>query len=286
MYLIKLFIASSLLLILLTSCLKDLESNPVLTVNKGTIKVSVYDVSTNDPINKAKITTRPHTIAAYTPEDGKFIISDIKFGDYVIEVHKPGFDKDTTLVTIKNKDTVNTVFTLQSFRIYLDYYPLEIGNYWEYWSDTKPYFSAEVISDTTIAGKKYAIIKEKYFFSQNIYYRYERVDKLNALVYRYFPWAQKEMIIDSLPAKANQNFSSNMFYEPYKICFSYCTDIEEKEVFGKLRKIRLLKQSCGTDLPEYHIVEGIGLYKTFFWRTGGYTLKYARIRGIEYGEKP
>lgn len=94
------------------------------------------------------------------------------------------------------------------------------------------------------------------------------------------------MIIDSLPAKANQNFSRNMFYDLYKICFSYCIDIVEKEVFGKLRKIRLLKQNCGTELAEYHIVEGIGLYKTFFWRTGRYTIKYVRIRGIEYGERP
>jgi hypothetical protein len=38
-------------------------------------------------------------------------------------------------------------------------------------------------------------------------------------------------------------------------------------------------------MPDYQIVKGLGFYSAAFWRTGGYTLKYAIINGVEYGER-
>lgn len=286
MFIIRFFTACFLFLILLTSCSSEQESNPVLTVYKGTIKGFVYDATTNAPIYYAKISTQPPTKETYTGADGEFILSDIMAGDYIVDAHKDGFDNDTTFITIQHKDTVNTSFTLQDFSIYLDYYPLEIGNYWEYWSGGVPRYSLEVISDTMISNRLYYILFFISLPSGNISeIRYERIDSYNALVYRYFQSEEKEMMIDSLPAKVGQSFSSNMFYLPDRSCYSICNSIGFEEIFGEQRMIRSLFQACGTDLPSYQIIKGLGLYSASFWRTGGYKLKYAIIKGVEYGER-
>lgn len=286
MFFLKFFTASFLFLIILTSCSNETESNPVLTVYKGTIKGFVYDATTNAPIYYAKISTLPPTEETYTGADGEFILSDIMAGDYIVDAHRDGFDDDTTFVTIQHKDTVNIVFTLQDFSIYLDYYPLEIGNYWEYWYHNLPSHSVEIVSDTLIGNLNYYVaIYNNLPSGTYIETRYERVDEYNALVYKYFPLEEKEMIIDSLPVKAGQIFASNIFMDPYMPCYSICFNIETEEIFGELRKVRNLKQVCGTDMPDYQIVKGLGFYSAAFWRTGGYTLKYAIINGIEYGER-
>lgn len=287
MFLLNFFTADFLFLIILTSCSNEPESNPVLTVYKGTIKGFVYDATTNAPIYYAKISTQPPTKETYTGADGEFILSDILAGDYIVDAHRDGFDNDTVSVSIQHKDTIDTIFSLQDFSIYLDYYPLGIGDYWEYWHGDSPIFSAEVISDTMISAKIFRVIQEKSLVSQNIEYRYERLDEYNALVYRYFPLEEKEMIIDSLPAKAGQNYRGNFFIDPYTYStyYSICTNIEVEELFGEMRKVRSIDQFLVMDAPRYQIVKGLGFYSVSFGRTGGYTLKYAVINGIEYGER-
>jgi hypothetical protein len=285
MFLIKFFTASFLILIILTSCSSEKESNPVLTVYKGTIKGFVYDATTNAPIYYAKISTDPPTKENYTGPDGEFVLNDILAGDYIVDAHRDGFDNDTTFITIQHKDTINTVFTLQDFSIYLDYYPLEIGNYWEYWTPNNPANSIEIVSDTIIGNVNYYVSIFRSFSSTYKETRFERIDTLNALVYRYFPLEEKEMIIDSLPAKQGQRFTSNMFLD-WDVCSSYCSDIEEINIFSEIRKLRYLSHDCGQDLPWYQILKGIGLYSYGWPRPpGGVTLKYAIINGVEYGER-
>jgi hypothetical protein len=284
MFLLRFFTAIFIFLIILTACSNEQESNPVLTVYKGTIKGFVYDATTNEPIYYAKISTQPPTKETYTGADGEFILNDIMAGDYIVDAHRDGYDNDTTFVTVQHKDTVNTSFTLQDFSIYLDYYPLDIGNYWEYWDWDSPLFSLEVVSDTMISGKIYQVIRYKSLNSQNIDYRYERVDEYNAMVYRYFPYFLKEMIIDSLPAKQNQRFTSNMFFD-WGTCSSRCSEIEEINIFGEIRRLRYMYHDCGQDLPWYQILKGIGLYSYGWPRPPvGVTLKYAVIKGVEYRE--
>jgi hypothetical protein len=283
MFLLRFFTAIFIFLIILTACSNEQESNPVLTVYKGTIKGFVYDATTNEPIYYAKISTQPPTNETYTGPDGEFILSDIMAGDYIVDAHRDGYDNDTTFVAIHHKDTVNINFILQDFSVYLDYYPLDIGNYWEYWSGNSPNFSAEVISDTMISGKMYRVIKEEGLVSQNIKYRFERLDEYNAMVYRYFPLEEIEMIIDSLPTKDGQIFRGNFFIDPYSNYYSVCRNIGVEEVFGEMRKVRSLEHFLAMDAPRYQIVNGIGFYSVAFWRTGGYTLKYAIIKGVEYG---
>lgn len=283
---IKLFAISSLFLCLFTCCTNEPESNPVLYVYKGTIKGFVYDATTNAPVYYAKISTSPKTIEVYTGVDGEFILKDITAGNYVVTAYLEGYDDDTVSVTIKDKDTINATFSLQDFNIYLDYYPLEIGNYWEYSYHNLPTHSVEIVSDTLIGNLNYYVAVYRNLPNGSyIETRYERVDENNALVYRYFPLEEKEMIIDSLAAKAGQKFTSNIFMEPYLACYSICFSIKTDEIFGESRKVRNLKQACGTDMPDYQIVKGLGFYSAAFWRTGGYTLKYAIINGVEYGER-
>ena len=283
---IRIISAALCLLFILASCSNEPESNPVLTVYKGTIKGFVYDATTNQPIYYAKITTQPPTKETYTGPDGEFILNDIMAGDYIVNAHKDGFDNDTTFVSIQHKDTVNTLFNMQDFSIYLDYYPLEIGNYWEYWTVNNPAHSIEIVSDTLIGSLNYYVSVFK-SLSSNIYTetRYERIDTFNALVFRYFPMEEEEMVIDSLPAKQGQRFSSNMFID-WDVCSSYCSDIEEINIFRGIRKLRYLSHDCGQDLPWYQILKGIGLYSYGWPRPpSGVTLKYAIINGVEYGER-
>jgi hypothetical protein len=282
---IRFLSASLCLLFILASCSNEPESNPILTVYRGTIKGFVYDATTNAPIYYAKICTDPPTKETYTGPDGEFILNDILAGDYIVDAHRDGFDNDTTFVTIHHKDTVNTSFELQDFSIYLDYYPLEVGNYWEYWTPNNPANSIEIVSDTIIGNVNYYVSIYRSFSSTYTETRFERIDTISALVYRYYPLEEKEMIIDSLPAKQGQRFTSNMFLE-WDVCSSYCSDIEEINIFSEIRKLRYLSHDCGQDLPWYQILKGIGLYSYGWPRPpGGVTLKYAVIKGIEYGER-
>ena len=284
MILLKLFTASFFFVIIFISCSDELGPNPIIPFAKGTIKGFVYEANTNKPIYYAVITTNPYTKEIFTNIDGSFILTDIKTGDYVVYAYQEGYDNDSVFVTVVDKDTATANLSLVNFSEYLDYYPLDIGNYWEYWSGDVPVYSLEVISDTTINNRDYYKLYFKYLPSENISeIRYERVDCYNALVYRYFPIQEKEMIIDSLPAKVGQKFTSNMFYNPDRICYSRCTYIQEEQLFEETRKVRSLYHACATDLPNYRIVKGIGFYSVSFWRTGGYKLKYAIIKGIEYG---
>ncbi len=93
------------------------------------------------------------------------------------------------------------------------------------------------------------------------------------------------MMIDSLPVKVGQVFSGNFFSDPYTTYYSICRNNEVEEIFGQMRKVRSLDQFLAQDAPKYQLVKGIGFYSVVFWRTGGYTLKYAIINGVEYGEK-
>lgn len=277
------FFTASFLLFILVSCAIEPEPNPIVPAAKGTIKGFVQEANTNTPIYYATITTNPNTKDILTNIDGSFSLNDITPGDYVVYAYQEGYDNDSTFVTITDKDTATANLSLVNFSEYLDYYPLDVGNYWEYWTTNLPSFSLEVISDTLILGQTYRILEYKSFSSQYTEYRYERVDEYYTLVYRYFPSEQKEMIIDSLPAKQNQRFTSNMFMDPYESCFSHCSRIEEQEIFSEIRKLRYLYHACGNDLPGYQILKGIGLYSAVFFRGGGFTLKYAIIKGVEYG---
>ena len=279
---IKLIIAS-LLLIALFSCSEEQKQNPILPEAKGTIKGIVTETKTNAPVYYVSIKTIPETKTVYTDIDGTFEIKDIKPGDYKVSAYQQGYDDDSAFVSIKDGDTAQVNMNLLHFSEYLDYYPLEIGNYWEYYQGSTLAYSIEIVSDTTVNNQHYFVsVFKSLSYTET---RFERVDSYNALVYRHFPYYEKEMIIDSLPAKPDQKFRSNMFNEPYHSSYFYCSGIEEENIFDERRLVRSLITASGL-WPRYEIVKGIGLYQFEFHRVGAFTCNYARINGIEYGEKP
>lgn len=273
-----------IIVLIIAACKNDKEQSPITPPSNGKIQGIILEDGTDFPLSDVKITTFPQTKETHSDSVGYFYLDNLNPGNYMVYAHKPGYDYDSISITVQSDLTSDAEIRLINFSEYLDYYPLDMGNYWVYWSGAVPSFTVEIISDTIISGKMYRVIKEQSLRSEWTNYRYERVDEYNALVYRYFYLAGKEMLIDSLPAKKGQIFSSNIFYDPYITCVSICWEIETGEIFGEIRSVRKLQQFCGTDLPFYHLVKGIGFYSVVFWRAGGYKLKYARIRGEEYGE--
>lgn len=277
------FFTASFLLFILVSCSSEPEPNPIVPAAKGTIRGFVQEANTNTPIYYATVTTNPRTKEILTNIDGSFTLTEITAGDYVVYAYQEGYDSDSAFVSVVDKDTTTANLSLVNFSEYLDYYPLDIGNYWEYWTTNLPIFSLEVISDTLISGRMYKVVERTSLNTQAKEFKYERVDNYNAVVYRYFPQEEKEMMIDSLPTKQGQRFTSNMFLE-WGVCTSYCSKIEEANIFGEIRKLRYLSHDCGQDLPFYQILKGIGLYSYGWPRPpSGVTLKYAIINGVEYG---
>jgi len=284
--------AFACLLSILVSCSKEPEPNPIVPTPKATIKGVVLDVDSNEPIYNAKINTNPATKEIHTDLDGKFLLEDLPPKEYMVYSYLQGFDDDSVFVSLTDGDTANVGLYLNNFGEYLDYYPLDVGNYWIYESGNS-YYSVEIISDSMISGKNYKVIEERVYpqgsFSE---LRYERLDLHTYLIYRYYPEFSKEFIIDSLAAKPSQSFTSNMYVYPgtttlgNKICKSYCFGVRAEMLWEMLWEVKYLKHNCGTDQPEYHMAKGLGITSIYIWRTGSAFLKYAIIKGIEYGEKP
>ncbi len=243
--LIKKLSVAFLLIIAITHCSTETEqkssSNPVTPITQGTIKGTVYDADTSIPLSYSIVTTLPGTEKVYTNLNGEFIIENVEEGSYTVYAFKEGYDNDSVKVVVKPEETTTADIYLLSFSNYLDYYPLDIGDYWEYQNPEGGGKSIEVVSDTLIYNKLYKVIIEKDLTTRNILgFRYERVDTFYALVYRYYPEEQFELVIDSMAAKEGQMFSSNMFVQPYVVCTSLCLSIEERNIFGTVRKVRTL----------------------------------------------
>ncbi len=281
------YIALSIVAMILSACKNDKEQNPIIPVPNGKIQGLVVEAGTDLPLSEVKIITHPQTKETHSDSSGYFSLDNITPGDYMIYAHKPGYDYDSIFITVQTDLTSDAEISLINFSEYLDYYPLDIGNYWVYGST----YSVEVMADTIINNFTYRIIKETYLNSGEIKeVRYERIDTISAMVYRYYPYFNKEFIIDSLAAKPGQSFTSNMFVFPnpmtqgYRICNSICFNIESEYLFGKNFEVKFLQHFCATDQPQYHMAKGLGITYISYWMSPTYTLKYARIRGVEYGE--
>lgn len=276
-----------LVILSITACKNDKEHNPIMPVPNGKIMGIVLEAGTDLPLSDAKITTFPQTTETHSDSVGYFFLDNLNPGDYMVYALKPGYDYDSIFITVQSDLTSDAEIRLINFSEYLDYYPLDIGNYWMY----SAVYSAEVMKDTIINNLTYRLIKEISLNSGLIKeVRYERIDTISAMVYRYYPFYDKEFIIDSLAAKSGQSFTSNMFVYPsvmtqgFRICNSFCFGIETKYLFGRYCDIKNLWHLCATDQPQYIMAKGIGIIYIAYWRAPTYSLKYARIRGVEYGE--
>ena len=282
-------LAPSLLAILLffPSCSDEILPPDNEVTDGGVIKGIVRKANTQIPVVNATIKIEPLGATLYTNSEGMFKTRTIKAGNYNIYATCEGLDMDSINVLVRANDTISVGFKLYASKEYLEYYPLSVGNYWEYhFIDGGKHHSLEVISDTIINGKRYFTIFQKFFNNPSLNdFIFERIDAALGVVYRYDQYFLVERPIDSLTAQITQTFSSNMLYNMDRTCQSYCYNIEQKFVFVEVRKIKYFRHICGTDLPEYHLIKGIGFGGASVPRGFlPYKLKYARIKGVEYWE--
>ncbi|GAB6283630.1 MAG: hypothetical protein STSR0008_24140 [Ignavibacterium sp.] len=170
---------------------------------------------------------------------------------------------------------------------YFDFYPLDIGNYWEYeyYYYNESYFSVEVIGDTTLQDLEYRVLKEIHFNGYiDTIYRFERLDSLTSCVLLYDPDFQKEFKLDSLAASNGETYEGSRFVsrEEWHTNKVLCYSIDTVQIFNESLEQKSLAHIGATDLPFYDLAKGLGLIRVNIFRTGGYELRSAIIRGRKY----
>ncbi len=170
----------------------------------------------------------------------------------------------------------------------VDYYPLHIGNYWEYieqWNGS-PDISVFVEKDTLLSnGNLYKKIVTKFLYSGNIRnITYERIDSLTAQVYRYSEYCGHEILIDSLAAMPEDIFQADRYRSDTRctgttFAVAYYPD---SLIVGNSTQVKGFISFIITDPPYYTMAKGFGIV-----RITGYIflskLEYAEINGVSYG---
>ncbi|MDP2302380.1 MAG: hypothetical protein Q8N03_08155 [Ignavibacteria bacterium] len=168
---------------------------------------------------------------------------------------------------------------------YFEYYPLDIGNYWEYGDIDRSRFSVEVIGDTIIQKKLFRVLREIRFSSKmDTSFSYERIDSSLCYVFTFDPFYNSEFKLDSLAAPKGKFYEGSRFVSrgPWISYRVKCESIDTITIFNEKFETKSLQFYGATDLPSYILVKGLGLYQTFFFRAGGYILKSAIIKGKYY----
>lgn len=181
-----------------------------------------------------------------------------------------------------------------SLKELLKYYPLHIGDYWEYqvsqtgsgpnenknWIEYK-----KVVGDTILLNnKKYFIVKSDTNSNYGMFTNIIRIDSINGNVYQY-DYNMSEILIDSLFMNVGDTLSLQ--------CFRL-SDQYMKEVFGQNCETRYYKVSCVTSESIYFDYERSkyfgeihknysSSYVTPIFRE--HILTYAKINNVEYGIK-
>ncbi|MFH1194750.1 MAG: T9SS type A sorting domain-containing protein [bacterium] len=184
---------------------------------------------------------------------------------------------------------LNTNAQIDSVKDALKYYPLHIGDYWQYsiskkasgmqdsiWTGYK-----EVLGDTIMPnGKTYFTIKTDGWLPVQGYINHIRVDTTTANVYMY-DWDNQEVLIDSLLAKKGDI-----------VCDGFiCTEDTVKEYFGVLVNTKIIESYYITTTGNsgYELAQDFGEIMSYFnditvyYIHYEYKLNYAKIDGKEYG---
>jgi hypothetical protein len=198
---------------------------------------------------------------------------------------------------------LNIKAQVDSVKDALNYYPLHIGDYWQYkmtrdssndWNLNKTWTGyKEVIGDTVIPNNKRYFKMKVVGISTNMFETHEspdrfnmayvRIDSSTTAVYQYIP-PTNEIVIDSLLVKKGS-----------EICrLAICTDITYKSYFGissvitKSLRNALVFDDFGFN---WDIAYGLGELKRSYYITDPYAidfqniLTYAKINNVEYGTK-
>ena len=185
----------------------------------------------------------------------------------------------------------------------LKYYPLQLGNYWEYKNYTweLPFYqdssanSIEVIGDTVLSNNnKYKIFLQKNIPDNGFSFRiYERVDSLNACVYRYSNdtiFINNEYLIDSLLAQPGNYFAgSRTGFSSFgnNIFSTFCAAEYEDTVLELVTDLKELEDQSFIPGLNYTLAKGLGIVSSILCESscGSSNLVYALIDGIEYGDR-
>jgi len=177
----------------------------------------------------------------------------------------------------------------------LEYYPLEVGNQWQYSFNTTngssegtgAYPFTEVLSTTLgINGKWYQKVQEGYRAPYRVHY--ERVDTSTAIVYRFAPGTvingqtESEYPIFLLPtgaARRTWKRDSSSFRE------LNCRWGNDREFMGELVPIWICSDDDGRNNWDWELAEGVGMVYQFMWtdQPFSFRLRYSRVRGQETG---
>ena len=180
----------------------------------------------------------------------------------------------------------------------LSYYPLQVGNKWQYHylyyetiAGDSGYVNVTVTGDTLMNNHHwYQILKHHYFQqvdslgnlkSTDVKFSYERVDSATANVYK--KTYSGEKLQDSLMMRKGETLNIIPGLE-----MTTCYDTTSWRVFGGIQHVKLMHWFNGIFQSRYYsLVKGIGITRNYYNAedTNGDldTLVYAKINGKEYG---
>ncbi|MBK8944150.1 MAG: T9SS type A sorting domain-containing protein [Ignavibacteriae bacterium] len=190
---------------------------------------------------------------------------------------------------------INNIFSQQdSIDELIKYYPLHIGDYWEYevsQRDEGKIYSwigfRKIIGDTLLNNRNYFTVTESKMGTVNsdfIRRYFLRIDSLKGNIYEY-DQSIKDILVDSLQI----NIGDTLKYNCSKL-----SDFYIKEIFGNSVETRIYTEACITnELVSYDIElsKNFGLTNKLYSESivtpisYEYNLIFANINGIEYGIK-
>ncbi len=172
------------------------------------------------------------------------------------------------------------------------YYPLQVGNKWQFKSSEGYTWTRDIIGDTIFNGKKYSVIIDStgpYHYSET---HYQRVDSLTFNIYRSNPYYTFEIIIDSLKASVGDTIWQPIFINSEYIPKAFYDSLLYDTVLSVPTYIRYLSEPVIPDWPTFGFAKGFGLvYYRYTVEDPIYPryypvfnfLQYARINGAEFG---
>ena len=190
-------------------------------------------------------------------------------------------------------DTLTTLKEIPPDPGLVNYYPLEIGNRWVYngfiriYPETEYYqFIREVAGEAIKPNqKKYFMIEEFFAGSTSKMTYYERIDSVNARVYRYNEDSVQngqEYLIEDLRAEAGDSVNSYRFdMSPYTVIYSADTTFYQVGTHYKRYNSEFLMGYTYDLVKEFGITR---VYNTFDFGSDDRTLKGAIINGVLFGD--
>jgi hypothetical protein len=184
-----------------------------------------------------------------------------------------------------------------------EFYPLNDGNYWEYWGRSAFFFdwykmTLEVIGDTLLNNKDYKIIKREVYLDSvgdpaiyysylrsdsNKIYKYENINDCDSLEYIYYDFSRSDSSIWSICPTYYANFRGVFSDKLYYI--ELANIITEVKTFNYVNASSQDTVWAPMSSPTTEtIAKGIGIISEMNWDFAYFKLYGMRINGKVYGK--